>query len=467
MPSVLIIGAGLAGLAAAARLAPHGYDVTVLEARPRLGGRASSFIDRTTGEIVDACQHVSMGCCSALAEFCTETGIDHLLKPQPRLWFMTPDGRVSEFVTDPVPAPFHLARSLLKAHYLTFAEKMRIGWGMAMMMLASPNDDSPLLPWLRAHRQTARTIERFWKVVLVSALNEDPVNLGLKYSRKVFRDAFVMDRKGFEVQIPAVPLSELYGEALMPFMDRHNVRIETGAGIRFIDVEGDRIEFVRLRDGREIRPDIVVAAVPPDRLLDLLPVEVVRNMPMFSKLEEFRYSPITSVHIWLDRDIMTQPHLVLIECLGQWLFSRGRVADAPWKGESPEAWYFQVVISASANLRPLGHEEIERRTIAELRRLLPAMADAKVLRSRVVTERTATFSPLPGIDAIRPGNATPIRGFYVAGDWTATGWPATMESAVRSGFMAADAIRATGGYEVAVRARAEHSAVASIVGENV
>ncbi|HEX4611606.1 MAG TPA: FAD-dependent oxidoreductase, partial [Urbifossiella sp.] len=208
---VIVVGGGLAGLAAAVALAPRGFRVTVLEARPRLGGRAGSFTDPATGQLVDACQHVNMGCCTNFTHFCRTVGIDRFLAPQPKLTFVTPDRRRSVFKADPWPAPFHLGRALLGAHYLTPGEKLRVAYGLVALLRAPAEADPPLLEWLKAHGQTDRTIDRFWGVVLVSALNETVDRVGLRYARKVFRDGFVRHRDGFTVHVPSVPLGRFYG----------------------------------------------------------------------------------------------------------------------------------------------------------------------------------------------------------------------------------------------------------------
>src|SRR5262245_14235079 len=230
--SAIVVGGGLAGLSAAAGLAQHGFRVTVLESRNRLGGRASSFTDPTTGQMVDACQHVSMGCCTNLAHFLRTVGVSHLLAPQPKLYFVTPDRRVSVFKADPWPAPFHLGRALTGAHYLTPTDKLRVAYGLAAMLCASADADPPLLPWLRKHWQNHRTIDRFWGIVLTSALNETVDRVGLKYARKVFRDGFVRHRDAFTVHVPSVPLGRLYGDELRAWLTSHNVEVRENAGAK-------------------------------------------------------------------------------------------------------------------------------------------------------------------------------------------------------------------------------------------
>jgi squalene-associated FAD-dependent desaturase len=385
---------------------------------------------------VDACQHVSLGCCTNFAHFCDTLGLGHFLAPQRRLHFVTPDGRRSVFKADPWPAPFHLGRALLGAHYVTPVEKLRIGWGLLAMLRESPDADPPLLDWLLAHRQTRRTIDRFWAVVLVSALNETVDRLGLKYARKVFRDAFLRHREGFVVHVPTVPLGRLYGEQLRGWFARHGVEVRENAGVKRLAVAPPErphrtVEHVTLRDGSEVRADWYVLALPFDRVTDLLPAELAAE-PYFAGVRNLDPSPITSVHLWFDRKVMALPHAVLVDCLGQWVFDRGEPA--------PGEFYVQVVVSASRALKELGRDEIQRRIVAELARLFPAARAARLLRAKVVTEHAATFGPVPGVDRWRPPQASPVANLAVAGDWTATGWPATMEGAVRSGYLAAEVI---------------------------
>jgi squalene-associated FAD-dependent desaturase len=429
---VVILGAGLAGLAVATALAPRGFHVTILEARNRLGGRASSFTDAATEQLLDTCQHVSMGCCTNFAHFCRTVGIAHLMRTQRRLAFLTPNRRVSYLAADSLPAPLHLARSFLAAHYLTLPDKLRIAWGLACLQSTPRDADPPFLDWLMRHRQTPQTVERFWGLVLTSALNETPERIGLRYARKVFVDGFLRHRRGFEVELPTVPLGRLYGPELRGWLDRHGARVILGQAARRLRLNDGAVQGLEMRDGDTVTADWYVSAVPFDRLLDLLPEDLPEREPYFGNLRQLETSPITSVHLWYDRAVLGMAHAVLVGCEGQWVFDRGEV--------TPGQHYVQVVVSAARQFRGLGAEEVQRRIVLEMSRLFPAGATATLLRARVVTEHAATFSAVPGVDRWRPRQASPLCNLLVAGDWTATGWPATMESAVRSGYLAAEAL---------------------------
>ena len=238
----------------------------------------------------------------------------------------------------------------------------------------------------------------------------------------------------------------MYGDELHTWLSKHGVEVRENASVRLLGLGEAGVSQLLLRDGSTFHADWYVLAVPFDRVIDLLPEEIVAREPYFANVRSLKPSPITSVHLWFDREAMSLPHAVLVDCFGQWVFNRREVA--------PGEFYLQVVISASSELKGLGREEIERRIVAELARLFPAVVQAKLLRSKVVTEHNATFSAVPGVDRWRPPQGSPVANLAVAGDWTATGWPATMEGAVRSGYLAAEVVlRRAGRLRARVAAR--------------
>ena len=439
-PRIVIVGGGLAGLAAAAALVNRGLHITVLESRPRLGGRASSFSDPATGELVDNCQHVSMACCTNLADFCRRVGTADLFRREPAIYFLSPEGKVSRLEAGRLPAPFHLTGSFLRASYLSLGDKLRVGYGLAC--LRSRRGDRPgetFEAWLLRHGQTPRTISRFWATVLVSALNERVEQMDVEHARKVLLDGFLRNRDAFAMEVPVVPLGELYGTRLEAWLAEWGVavRMTTGARALELDTEGS-ISGVSLRTGEVVPADFVVLAVPFDRVLSLLPRAALERIPALEGVAALCASPITGIHLWFDRPVCPLPHAVTVGRLVQWVFNHTH-PEQQAKGES-RGQYLQLVISASYDLVSMDKQAILDAALADLRALWPAASDAKLERSWVVTEHGATFGVRPGVEALRPPQRTPVDGLMLAGDWTDTGWPATMEGAVRSGYRAAEEI---------------------------
>jgi len=434
---VAIVGGGLAGLAAAVALAERGNKVTLFESRRRLGGRAASFTDPTTGEPVDHCQHVSLGCCTNFADFCRRVGVDHLLRRDRQMSFFTRDGRVSLIRAAPLPAPLHLAPSLLRLHYLTLRE--RIGIVRAMLRLARASRESlagvTVADWLRENGQTPQAIDRFWGVVLVSALGESVERASMLHAQKVFIDGFVSARTAYEIYVPRASLGELYGDALLAWFERNHVQVKLGTAIERVEQTTDRKFRVTHPSGVE-EFDAVVMALPWHRVAAAVSPAIVTALPELVRAQEIAAAPITGVHLWFDRPLTTLPHAVLVDMLSQWVFARAETKTDSGASEH----YYQVVISASRHIVGRPKDEVITEICDELRGLWPAARDAKLLRSKIVTDPLSVFSVAPGIEALRPPQVTRIPGLALAGDWTRTGWPATMEGAVRSGFLAAECI---------------------------
>jgi len=439
---VIVIGGGLAGLSAATALAETGIRVQLFEKRPYLGGRATSYV-LPDGSHIDNCQHVTLGCCTNLADFYQRTGAASAIRYYNRLYFADKQGRVSSIHASALPAPFHTSLSFLRFGALTFGDKKAIAQALLTIARAGGHPEiapgASMLEWLQQNGQTRAAIERFWRVVLVSALDEELHLTDATYGIDVFWKAFLRNRQGYVLGIPSVPLGELYAECRLG-IERRGGEIRPRAAIRKLRFTNGRFESVVLDDGSEVKADACVAAVPHDELLEILPEEIINCSETFKNLKCLQTSPITGVHLWYDRQIMDKPFLTLLDHTVQWIFNKTWLYGSRDGGRNSGKQYLQLVISASYELISKSRQEIIDLCTKELNEILPATRGAKQLKANVVKEVHATFSPRPGSDAWRPRQRTEIGGFFLAGDWTRTGWPATMEGAVRSGYLAAEAV---------------------------
>ena len=479
-PYVAIVGGGLAGLAAACGLADSGFQVTVHERRPYLGGRASSYEHPATGEVVDNCQHVLFKLCTNLIDFYRRIGIEDKIQWFDRMTFIEPGGRQSQLESTSLPAPLHALPAFMSFKFLTLRDKVGLATGINSLITHLPNDDGTSFEnWLHRHHQTPAAIERFWKPILISALSEDLDRISVPYAAQVVRES-MKSREARLMGVPTVPLTELYDAA------RDYITARGGA-VRF---RSSVQSFLPLDTGVRIRTadseeqfDYAVLAVPFDSLEKLLP-----NSPdsdeLREKLSHFETAPITGVHLWFDRKVSDLPHAVLLDRTIQWMFHKSelisarnnalpeerslsmatspggpnanslalqrRVSEKSMNStvgtteESPGS-YIELVISSSKSLLNKARQEIIDLALKEVREFFPAARGANLVKGTVVKEVNATFSPVPGIDQYRPSQITNWPRVFLAGDWTATNWPATMESAVRSGYLAAEAITTSSG----------------------
>ncbi len=438
---VVIVGGGIAGLAAAEALSARKHPVVVLEARPRLGGRASSFEDKTTGRTIDNCQHVSLGCCTNFLHFCNRTGLTPAFRNETALNFVGADGSLNRLAASRLPAPLHLAPSFWRMRFLSLRDKLAIARGLAALAKADASEleREPFDVWLARNRQTEAAVNRFWHVVIVSALSESLERVSSAHARKVFVDTFLANRAGWTVQVPTVPLDDLYGSQLTAHLHQQNAVVRTGAGVKKLMCYDGRISAVELRTGEQVEGDEFILAVPHHLARSLLP-EPFSGHATLDLVERLETAPISSVHLWFDRPITDMPHAVVVERLSQWVFNRTALQQTT--PASGEPYYYQVVISASRELNGTPSEETIAAVLDELIEIWPAAREARLVHSRLVTEHRAVFSPLPGAEQNRLPQQSMIENLQFAGDWTRTGWPATMEGAVRSGYLAASNVLA-------------------------
>ena len=413
---VLVIGGGLAGLSAAAALGGAGYNVRILESRPFLGGRATSY--QAGADTIDNCQHILLRCCVNLLDFYERMGVRDRIKFYREFYFLEPGGRVSVMRRGRLPAPLHFTESFVHMHFLDRHDKLRIARAFVAMRRERTRrkdlDRISMLDWLLQKRQTPHAIDRFWRQILVSAVNEDLDRMAACHGFQVFWLGFMARSDAYEMGVPNVPLGTLYSADAWKRMG--GVHIHFRAPVERIDDNGFTV------GGERYSADHYICALPFERLEAL-------GLPA-PKLD---HSPITGVHLWFDREITNLPHATLLDRTMQWMFNKdsGR--------------YLQLVVSASRDLTALSRNEIVEIAIGDLRLYFPRVKEAKLIKSQVIKEQRATFSAAPETESLRPTAQSGPPNVTLAGDWTRTGWPATMEGAVRSGYLAAEEVAQAAG----------------------
>jgi squalene-associated FAD-dependent desaturase len=433
--NVAIVGGGLAGLAAGCALAEAGLRVTVFERRPYVGGRASSYEHPGTGEVVDNCQHVLLGCCTNLIDFYNRLGVSEKIRWFDELTFIEPGGRVSKMAPSFLPAPMHNVPTFLGAKMLSANDKFAIARAMAAMSRGLPDDSGEdFLSWLRRHKQTEQAIERFWKTVLVSALNEDLDRVSVRYAAQVFRESFMKSAAAGRMGLPSIPLSDLYGNAI-EYIRARGGEVLLRSSVTAIGPKQDRVGV--LTGLGEQQFDFAVLAAAFQNVASLLPSDESAN-PIKQQLGKFEPSSITGIHLWFDREITPLPHAVLLDRTIQWMFHKSKFHEG--RENAGPGSYIELVVSASKSLVQKSREEILELATRELAEFFPAVREAKLVKATVIKEIYATYAIVPGLDNYRPAATTQWPQICLAGDWTATGWPATMEGAVRSGYLAAEAL---------------------------
>ena len=440
--TVTIIGGGVAGMSAACALAEAGFRVQLVERRGYLGGRASSYLHPGVNEIIDNCQHVLFGCCTNLLGFYRRIGVANRIHWTSEMTMIEPGGRRSAlgpFRLGPftLPAPLHSAPSFLNAKAFTFADKLALARAMRAMMKPQPLIDTreSLGDWLRRHKQTEGAINRFWRLVIASALNAEIDAISVPYAAKVIRELFLNSAQAGSMGMSTVPLSELYAGVPQFLAERGgsvlvNTHVE-GA----VWNEASAQWLISTRTG-ELVSDFVILSLPfeaTQKLLPHLPAEPGAEK-LARQIERHEHWPICSVHLWFDRAITGLEHAVLLDREIHWMYNQSKLQTG--RG----GHYIELVVSATRAFAALPREAAIQQARSELAEFFPRVNEAKLEKVALVKEMHATFGVPPGIDSARPFAASPWPNLFLAGDWTATGWPSTMESAARSGHLAAEAL---------------------------
>ena len=433
-PRIVVIGGGFAGIAAGVDLARRGARVTLVEARRTLGGRASSFVDPESGETIDDGQHLLMGCYTATRHLLRALGTEHLVRFQKRLaiTMIDPENRATRLLCPPLPSPAHLLCGLLAMKGVTWADRISL-LRAARSLMHLPGDGLTVEEWLDRLRITENLRRRFWRPIAIAALNEDTRAAAASLLTSVLKTAFGRDASATGLGIPLAGMSDLHAEPATRFITERGGEVRAGAPASEIKVEAGRATAVILRDGDVLPCDAVVLAVPHTAAGGLLPREALDADGRLARLGELGSSAIVSVNLWFDRPVTEHEFFGLVGGTIQFIFNKRR----QWDQRLAKGTYLAGVVSAASGLATGTNEVISNAAVEEIRRYLPASRGARLLRSMVVREKQATFSGRPGVLDLRPGPATAISNLTLAGDWTATGLPGTIESAVLSGYAAA------------------------------
>jgi squalene-associated FAD-dependent desaturase len=427
-PRIAVVGGGLAGLAAALECADAGAAVTLFEARTRLGG--ATFSVEREGRFIDNGQHITLRCCTAYLAFLERLGVAELVPLQPRLRVpVLREGEHTAFITrNALPAPLHLASSLLRYPLLGAGERLAAVRAAAALRRLDPDDpaldEQTFGDWLRTHRQSPAAIDGLWNLIALPTLNLNADEASLGAAVQVFRTGLLDSSDAADIGVPTVPLQRLHGDAAAAALDRAGARVVLGTPVRGVRAG---IEL-QLEDGVE-EADAVVVAVPHQAVGRLVPPGTVE----IEAMEALGSSPIVNLHVHYDRRVLEEPFAAAVGSPVQWVFDR-TASSGVTEGQL-------VAVSLSSAVAELGEPvaALRERYLPALARLLPAAREARVVDLTVTREPRATFRAAPGSRPLRPGSRTAVHGLFLAGAWTDTGWPATMEGAVRSGLAAARA----------------------------
>lgn len=438
--TVAVIGGGIAGMSAACALADGGFNVTLLERRGYLGGRASSYLHPGVNEVIDNCQHALIGAYTNLIGFFRRIGVEDKIHWSSDITMLEPGGRRTVLGPSRLPAPMHGLPRLLSAGAFSLADKLSLARAFTAILLGRGNDpNESLADWLRRHQQSSGAMDRFWRLVIASALNSDLDQIGVNYASMVIRGLFMDSAQAGAMGASTVPLSALYA-GVPEFLGQRGGKVLLNANLEAIEWNPEPAQWNVQAGVEHIVADYVILALPFEALQKLLP-----KMPfadgvetLTHQLSQHTHWPICSVHLWFDRPITDLESAVMLDREIHWMYNQSLLQNRPGN-------YVELVVSASRAFAALERKAAIEQALRELTEFFPKVKEARLEKVAFIKEVRATFGVPPGVDALRPSAISPWPNVFLAGDWIATGWPSTMESAARSGHLAAQAIGAAEG----------------------
>lgn len=428
---IVIAGGGLAGMSAAVKLASNGIKVTLIEKRDRLGGRAASVTNNILKQEIDNAQHVLLGCCEELIELYGNLGVTDKIRFYDKYLFMDKSKKVSALSISNIPPPLHLFPSFLKLHFLSPNEKFAIIKSLTKILFTKNTlhlSKTTMGEWLHSSRQTQNAIDRFWRYLIVSVMNEEPEKVNCKHAFLFFKEAFFKSKQSSGLGIATVPLSNLYN-SLEKNIKAANGNIILNAAIDRIELPNHKIKSIYLHNNQRIDPDILISALPMHSLAKLIPsILPPRCVP--------EHVPILGIHLWFNKPFFPYEFIALTDSPIHWIFNK----RLNYNEDNTSIEYLHILVSAAREWHKLPSKTIIELALKELKYYFPESSNSRLINAITTKERNATFPPTPVFEMMRPESKTSISNLFLAGDWINTGWPSTMESAVRSGNIAAKAV---------------------------
>lgn len=430
----MVLGAGLAGLSTACELVDRGFSVRLLEKRSFAGGRVYSFFDPEMGCELDNGQHVFLKGCTAFRRFLLRIGAlaDVFLQERTRVAFRGRDGSVAWITESGWPPPFHGLPSLLAYTHLTLGERLGILKAAAAMRRVDVRDPAidreSFHEWLRRHRQTDPAIDRLWDLMVLSILNEHAREVSAAQAIFVFQEGFLKGPEESRIGYCRKGQGVLSRKAV-DWLTAREVRVDFNRKVKQVVLDGICVVGVEIEEEGVVLADVIVSALPHPALLQLLPEEH-RDGAFFSRAASLGTSPIVNVYLWFDRDVIEEEFVAFVGSKIQWVFNKSLMTNG-----TGGSW-LDISLSGARDYVDVPREKLVEAFVEEVRVLLPAARKARLLHAKVLVEREATFWAKPGSRSHRLPAKTPLQNFFLAGDWTDTGWPSTMEGAVRSGITA-------------------------------